>query len=385
MFQRVASPLVAIFLALMVSTSFVNAADGGQTSALPDFAPWLDTSDRDTVIDAYQAAFTRDVPAMNWTGAVEGCAAGDSSDRLREETLSRIEYYRAMAGVPAVVSEDAALSEKAQAAALMMSVEGRLTHSPGPDYGCYSSAGQEAAANSNLYLGRTGPRAIDGYIEDPGEDNIDVGHRSTILHPPTATMGIGHVAGSDERYPANALWVFDDNVFEKDYQTREPERFVAWPPRGFVPAPVVYPRWSFALQEADFSNAQVTMTTEAGESIDLDVVARISKNGEIPSSVIVWEPDLRVADLGADLGVVVTVSGVVHPDNQAKPGVLAVSAPDQVGANGDDRFVQQPDGSSSFSYRVVIIGRDLTPSLLQELWRPVSSTTSVVDVTSNDS
>ncbi len=251
---------------------------------------WLDTDDRGAVTAAYVDAFGTPTPELTWSGAHSRCEPGDSSDNLRRATLERVAFYRAMAGVPASVVEDPEHSQLAQAAALMMSAEGALTHHPEPDYACFSADGQLAAANSNLYLGRTGPQAIDGYIEDPGDRNRDVGHRSTILHPPTRTMGVGHVAAADDRHAANVLWVFDDRVFADDVRTREPDGFVAWPPRGYIPAPIVYPRWSFALAEADFDDARVTMEVD-GRVIEPDVVTRQSKVGEVPSSIVVWEPD----------------------------------------------------------------------------------------------
>lgn len=330
MFRRLSSTVVAALVSLLVLTSFV---DDNEPAAFDRTAlsPWIDTADRDAVTAAYRAMFTRPVPEIDWTGGHEGCRAGDSSDRLRSETLLRISYYRAMAGVRSEIDEDVDFSRHAQAAALMMSAQGELTHHPGTDFACYSPDGDRAAANSNLYLGRTGPSAIDGYIEDPGSGNIDVGHRSTILHPPTRFMGIGHVAGDDGRHPANVLWVFDDEVFSDVYRMREAERFVAWPPRGYVPAPVVYPRWSFAIDEADFDRAEVSMTVE-GREVDLDVIARISKDGEIPSSVIVWEPDLSDRDDAGDVTYRVTVSqvglpagettGDHEPDDEARAHVV---------------------------------------------------------------
>ncbi len=307
MFRRLSSTVVAAVLSLFVLTSFVDDTDrpGFDQAGL---VPWIDTSDRDTVVAAYNALFSRPVPGMDWTGGHDGCDPGDSSDRLRQETLLRVSYYRAMAGVPSQVTEDPEMSRQAQAAALMMSAQGELTHQPGNDFTCFSGPGVRAAANSNLYLGRTGPSAIDGYIEDPGDGNIDVGHRSTILHPPTRFMGVGHVAGTGDHHPSNVLWVFDDDVFADDYTMRENDRFVAWPPRGFVPAPVIYPRWSFAIDEADFDQARVSMSID-GEPVAVDVIARISKDGEIPSSVVVWEPDLPRAG-ESDMTFEVTVAGV---------------------------------------------------------------------------
>jgi hypothetical protein len=191
-----------------------------------------------------------------------------------------------------------------------------LSHTPDDSFTCLSEAGREASANSNLYLGRTGPRAIDGYVEDPGDGNRDVGHRNTILHPPTTEIGVGHVAGSDTAYAANALWVFDDGVFDQNPTVREPEGFVAWPPRGHVPRDLIYPRWSFGLAGADFEDATVTMSG-GGRQIDLEVVARLSLQGYVPAPIIVWEPALPPGwdpsgdDFTFDAVFDITVEGVV--------------------------------------------------------------------------
>jgi hypothetical protein len=337
-YRRLSSTIVAALVSLFVLTSFVDD-DEPEAFDRTTLSPWIDTSDRDAVTTAYRAMFSRPVPEMDWTGGHDGCRPGDSSDRLRSETLLRISFYRAMAGVPSEVAEDADMSRRAQAAALMMSAEGELTHHPDTDFACYSPEGRRAAANSNLYLGRTGPSAIDGYVEDPGSGNIDVGHRSTILHPPTRFMGVGHVGGVDGRYPANALWVFDDEVFSDEYRMREVDRFVAWPPRGYVPAPIVYPRWSFAIDEADFEEAEVSMTTD-GRSVAVDVIARISKDGEIPSSVIVWEPDLADHDGDGEVTYRVTVSGVGLREGRSAGDSALESNPGEL-AHAHDHFTYE--------------------------------------------
>lgn len=309
--------------ALVIVVTFLLVGAARPQPVAPVITPWIDTGDRVAVEAAYGAEFAAVTPDLAWTGSHDECRAGDSSDEARQATIERLNFYRAMAGVEADVVLDHDFSEKAQHAALMMSAEGRLSHSPGEDYACFDHTGQEAAANSNLYLGRTGVEAVDGYIEDPGERNRDVGHRLTILHPPTTRMGVGHVEGTDLRYPANALWVFDDQVFVHDAPTREESGFVAWPPRGYVPERLVYPRWSFALDGADLSEATVTMTAD-GEVVDLEVIERTSVQGQVPSSVLVWEPrglvgrvglvtpaqDSPAPVLSGDLTVEVTVAGV---------------------------------------------------------------------------
>ena len=112
-------------------------------------------------------------------------------------------------------------------------------------------------------------------------------------------MGVGHVAGGEGLYAANALWVFDGAVFADNPAVREDDGFVAWPPRGYVPSELVHPRWSFGLADADFDDATVTMTVagpDGQEAVPLEVVTRHSLPGYVPSPIIVWErtrPTLR--------------------------------------------------------------------------------------------
>lgn len=273
--------------------------------------PWIDTSNRDAVAVAQAAEYSHKSPEMDWTGNYETCHPGESSLQLAKATVRRVNFYRAMAGVPTGVIINEEYSDKAQHAALAMSATGRLSHTPDQSFDCLSENGELGAANSNLYLGRTGPEAIDGYIEDPGDGNVDVGHRNTILHPPTSEIGVGHVAGSDTSYPANALWVFDDDVFADNPPVREAQGFVAWPPRGFVPQELVYPRWSFGLADSVFEDATVTMTTE-GEPVELEVVTRLSLQGYVPAPIIVWEPAVDFeAKADRDITYEISVDGVV--------------------------------------------------------------------------
>ena len=323
--RRERSPLgIGTLVFLLASLALVGAAAQPAGTIVE---PWIDTSNRAAVAVAWAVERDRSTPEMDWSGSYDRCEAGGASRDLALATVGRVNFYRAMAGVPASVRLNDDYSEKAQHAALTMSATGRLSHAPDETFVCLDGTGREAAANSNLYLGRTGPSAIDGYIEDPGERNRDVGHRNTILHPPTTEMGVGHVAGREGSYPANALWVFDGNVFEANPSLREPDGFVAWPPRGYVPSDLVHPRWSFGLAGANFDQAAVSMTVE-GRAVELDVVTRHSLTGYVPSPILVWEPRLDDADplvggpwpagRGDDIEVEVVVDGVVVDGSDPK-------------------------------------------------------------------
>ncbi len=196
-------------------------------------------------------------PPIAWTGDCSSCNAGTTASGFKDFVLLRLNYFRAMAGAPAQVSFLDAYSAKAQQAALMMSVNNSLSHAPPTTWLCYTADGAEAAGSSDLYLGVYGAEAITGYIRDPGANNGAVGHRRWILYPQTQNMGTGDIPPSGGS-AANALWVFDSHMWEARPATRE--EFVAWPPPGYVPYQVVFPRWSFSYPSADFSLASIGMT-----------------------------------------------------------------------------------------------------------------------------
>ena len=161
---------------------------------------------RSSVVTFYENVYlpTFSVP-IGWTGNPATCAAGSTSQDYLDASFDLINYYRAMVELPPVVN-DTSKNASSQEAALMMSVNNSLSHSPPSGWQCYTSAGATAAASSNLALGAAGPRAVDLYIRDPGSFNSAVGHRRWILHPPRSSFGIGSVGGATR--DANALWVF---------------------------------------------------------------------------------------------------------------------------------------------------------------------------------
>ncbi len=228
---------------------------------------------------------TTENPAMNWTGNQASCDAGTTALSFLNAMLIRINYFRAMAGVPAEIMFSDAYSAKAQKAALMMSANSGLSHAPPPTWNCYTADGAEAAGSSNLYLGTNGTQAIAGYMKDPGSGNGAAGHRRWILYPQSRILGTGDVAANGGYYAANALWVFDlVNMWSARPATRE--AFVAWPPPGYVPYQVVYPRWSFSYANADFSSAVVSMSS-AGSNLSIKQETTADGYGE---NTLVWIP-----------------------------------------------------------------------------------------------
>jgi uncharacterized protein YkwD len=254
---------------------------------LMSYQPWaVNPQSRQASLDFYNTYYLpSDGVAAGWTGNHNTCTPGTTSDAFRAAIAQRINYFRAMAGVPATVTLNAEYNRKAQAAALMMSRNNALNHTPPNTWLCYSSDGATAAGSSNLYLSRYGPDAISGYMLDPGSGNSAAGHRRWILYPQTREMGSGDIPPSGGYWSANALWVFDSHMWESRPATREP--YVAWPPPGYVPYTVVYARWSFAYAGATLSGASVSMTS-GGANVPLSVATVVNGYGE---NTVVWIPN----------------------------------------------------------------------------------------------
>jgi uncharacterized protein YkwD len=245
----------------------------------------VDLSSRLASRKFYNSIYLAPLVDPGWNGNLAACAPGLTTPAFRDHVMTRVNYFRAMAGVPAWVTPDPAFSAKAQHAALMMSKNNQLTHYPPTSWLCFSQDGAEAAANSCLLLGKTGPDAVTDYIRDWGPDNTFVGHRRWLLFPNTQRMGSGDVPVQPGYWSANTLWVLDENFGRARPATREP--FVAWPPPGYVPSPVVFARWSLSYPKADFSRATITMTS-AGQ--DVPLLREPPAAGGYGDNTTVWRP-----------------------------------------------------------------------------------------------
>ncbi len=245
----------------------------------------INPQQRERVRQFYHTVYkaSEDVP-MNWTGNVGAGQAGTTSRAFRDAVILRVNYFRAMAGVPAVIVLNDTFSAKCQQAALMMSANRALDHFPPVSWDFYTPAGAEAAGHSNLAIGNYGAAAINAYISDGGNNNAVVGHRRWIFFPPTLEMGTGDVQRDGDFLPANVTWILDSHSSDPRPATRE--TYVAWPPPGFVPYTITYPRWSISIPGADFSQASVSMTRD-GTALELVQEAVNNGAGE---NTLVWVP-----------------------------------------------------------------------------------------------
>jgi len=272
---RICRFIAAFSFGVAISTSFCRAeiilgdppTAPTDVSGLPGGGPRaqggtggfsVNTDSREEVRSFYNAVYrASDGVPMNTTADVATCTPGTNGTVYKEAVLRRINWFRAMAGLPAEISFDAGNNAKCQRAAVMMSANNTLSHTPPPSWICYTADGADAADSSNIALGSSGADSITSYMKDSQANNTAVGHRRWLIYPQTEIMGTGDVPRAGSLNAANSTWVFDANFGGPRPATRTP--YTAWPPAGYVPRQVVFPRWSFGLPGANLSGASVTM------------------------------------------------------------------------------------------------------------------------------
>lgn len=245
----------------------------------------------------YYLASANDVSDIAWTGDEPSCSAGTVPQTTKDKILMRLAYFRKAVGLNNAIAESQTKSEKAQQAALMMHANGTLDHFPPNSWKCFTEDGKQAAANS-LLTSINNANAIDSYIRDHGAENGPVGHRRWLLWPRLQEMGIGNTSNY------NALWVLGNS----GTTPADAPEFIAWPPEGFVPKQVVYPRWSFSIRDADFTGTTVSMKANNGSTIATETEELTGIYGD---NTIVWKPSINISTLADNTVYAVMLKNVV--------------------------------------------------------------------------
>lgn len=285
---------------------------------LPPVSAATPAADRERVISEYQSMLEPllMVPTGS-TANARKCRAGTISAENATATLKAVNYVRRLAALPAV-KLNAKLSKKAQAAALFMSANDYLTHRPPRSGRCWSQSAYDGASHGNLYLGwssgslrgalfqSTGPRAVVGYMVDPGENNRPVGHRRWIMYQQLLEVGTGDSQNS------NSLYVVSGNQ-----RPKRGNKWVAWPTAGYFPRELEPEgRWSLSYPGASFAAAKVSATGPDGAPLK---VTRYSPRNGYADNTLVWQVRLPAAYRAydaADFTVSVRVSGIRLPSGK---------------------------------------------------------------------
>lgn len=315
---------------------------------------------------APEASFVIDAPNVSFPP--DACDDGSTPAEDQAATLERVNVFRALAGLPGDVSDfGGTYQSDDQAAALVQATNTPLSHAPPSTYTCWTPAGYNGSYRSNLTLGMSGSttwvyvgiNAVEGYMDDPGAGNADVGHRRWLLYPPQAQMASGD-AIADYSTPdvsaysvSNALWVTGaGSNYTFGVRPATPDG-TAWPPRGYVPwqlLPKRSNRWSFSYPDASFCGASVTMTRD-GAPVGLNIVDTGTLVGQCPPNpnagfagdpTIVWEPASGAVDYTQptqDTVYAITISGIAGAGAPASVSytVTVIDPADAIFADSFDR------------------------------------------------
>ena len=326
-------------------------------------AAWYDTSSRSNVRSLYNSIFapSRTVP-LGWAGNVVAGVWGDTSQAYKDTVAARLNWLRALAGVPAVITLNTTFNYKDQQAAMMMSVNKQLSHYPPPSWTNYTAEGAEAAANSNICLGFSNdPGCVELYMQDFGTHNTAAGHRRWILYPQTQQFGTGDVpATSAGGYPSsNAMWVFDGNYGTTRPSTRD--NFVAWPPPGYFPYQLEPPRWSFSYPNANFSSSSVTMS-RGGVAVPVTLETVEDGYGE---NTVVWYPSsqnpafqLFPSAPASDTTVVIGVNNVLISGSPQNFSYQVITFDPATGGGAPSVITMSPQSGSSVVQTFTFTFRD---------------------------
>ncbi|MCW1924223.1 thrombospondin type 3 repeat-containing protein [Luteolibacter arcticus] len=327
----------------------------------------VDTSSRNDVVAFYHSIYQASEGYQNrvaWTGNYTSTAAGaegTTSAVFAGDVERRLNYHRALAGVPATVrvntgstvnilaadpykpDPSTTKAAAAQRSALMIvrtyPNNGGLSHTPPQTNTAWTAAAWNANKNGNLALGFYGPGAVDAYVQENvigiSNWNVDVGHRRWLLSHWSTDFATGDTPGSFNgttvRPPSNAMYVVPKQT---DVDFDVDPLFHTYPAAGFFPAEHNSPYWSLSFPGADFSAASVTMRDAAMNVVPVTVVSRRTGYGD---NSIVWQVPTTVSvfSVASDTTYHITVANIQGTDVPAQHSYqVTLIDPDKLNQSG---------------------------------------------------
>lgn len=227
---------------------------GDGSSCMPVMPGSPETRTSTEVCSAYRAAQMRRDMGDGFTNSTNTCDPGALSRGALDDALTRLNFYRWLAGL-GPTADDASANTTGQACALVSAWNpaGPQAHFPQSTATCYTPSGAAGAGSSNIAWGaRDASDAIDLWMIDFGNETT-FGHRRWLLNPPLSPVGIGHYRGGNNYGSASCISVFGSS----GSGTSPP--FVAFPPPGFSPTALT--QWHWTIHgNIPLGSATVTVT-----------------------------------------------------------------------------------------------------------------------------
>lgn len=231
---------------------------------------WLPENRKKEAIELYQDKYLKtQINQIPWNGSINSCDPGNLSESILRKAEERINYFRIVTGLNPITFSDE-FNEKAQHAALLMTANGQISHSPTENWKCYTEEGYEGAMNSNLGIAdfENFPEIsfITGFILDYGSINNNVGHRKWMLNSRTETMGYGATGQHEIIYVTGV---------RTESRPDAPE-YIAYPPAGYFPYSLIFEKWSFAIpygKKVDFKKTKLEMFDSQGKKLSTNILS----------------------------------------------------------------------------------------------------------------
>jgi len=234
----------------------------------------------------------------------QACDAGSLAQGALNDTLTRINMFRWMAGL-GPTGDDPSMDASAQKCANLEAwytwPSGGSPHQPAAgDSQCWTQEGASTAGASNIAWGSGHPaQAMDQFVEDGG-NSTTMGHRRWVLNPPLDPVGIGYWTGGGQYGDGMCLMVFSGGGSGP---------FPAWtafPPPGYVPIEVAGWTWTFHGDDGNIANAQISMLrVDDNAPLAVNVQSLYQGYGQTATS---WTPSGWSAQAGMTYRV--TVAGL---------------------------------------------------------------------------
>jgi len=212
---------------------------GDGSSCMPVAPGSPETRTSMEVCSAWRTAQMRRDQGDGFTVSQTTCDPGQLSRAALDDALTRLNFYRWLAGL-GPTADDAGGDSTGQACAVIAAWNpaGPQAHFPQPSATCYTAAGAGGAGSSNIAWGaRDATDAIDLWMIDFGNETT-FGHRRWLLNPPLNPVGIGHYRGGNNYGSASCISVFGGSGGGPN------PAFTAFPPPGFSPTFVTQWAWT---------------------------------------------------------------------------------------------------------------------------------------------
>jgi hypothetical protein len=310
----------ACWFAVAVGWAQIDRHPELQTRALAwteyDGSYLLDVNSRADALDFYWTVMAKPYPPVGWTGSLATQTAGACSELWRVREYSQQTAYRALLNLRPV-KEDASRLTDEQSGALVLALNGKISHFIDSTWIGYSPTAADSLINSLLIGPSIDPTKplhgmADYFISDGGANNYaQVGHRDILLNPEQTYNALGAAVGTIGTF---ATWGADSAHHTGANAVMS---FVAWPAPGFMPKAFLRVesttfRWSFTpsttISEYDFSGAAVTALIDGRPVTPTNYVNALpwALTWEFPAS------DLNFAKPGENVVTIIVSNAIVR-------------------------------------------------------------------------